>query len=255
MRKLLLSLTIAALALGGATASVAADASTPPGVHNIVIVPGAFVDGSGWRVVHDILIHKGYTVTVVQPRIESLPDDVDLVLDRLRKQDGPTLLVGHSYGGMVITEAGARDKVKGLVYVSALVPEVGETLSQLLGSMPSPSNDVQPTREGRLYIAQAKFAEDVAGDLTKNRTDFMAISQVPGTTKAFGATTLAAAWHNKPVWAIVSTEDHALSPDLQRWMYKRANARVTEIAGSHVTYISQPEKVAAVIEEAAREAK
>ncbi|KAF1003097.1 MAG: Pyrethroid hydrolase [Luteibacter sp.] len=254
MRKLL-SLAIAALALGGATAGFAADAPSPPGVHNIVIVPGAFVDGSGWRVVHDILIHKGYTVTVVQPRIESLADDVDQLADRIRKQDGPTILVGHSYGGMVITQAGERDKVKGLVYVSALVPEVGETLSQLLGSMPSPSNDVAPTREGRLYVSEAKFADDVAANLTKNRTDFMAISQVPGTTKAFGSTTQIAAWHDKPVWAVVSTQDRALSPDLQRWMYQRAQAKVTEIAGSHVTYISQPEKVAAVIEEAARSAK
>lgn len=251
MRKLL-SIAVAALALGGSTATFAADAPTPPGVKNIVIVPGAFVDGSGWRVVHDILIHKGYTVSVVQPRIETLADDIELTREQIRKQDGPVVLVGHSYGGAVITQAGNRDKVKALVYVSAVVPDVGESLSQLVGSMPSPSNDVVPTRDGHLYFDAAKFGTDFAGDLSPNRTDFMAISQVPATTAAFGATMQVAAWHSKPVWGVVATDDRALSPDLERWMYKRANAKVTEIKASHVVYISQPEAVAKVIEEAAR---
>jgi len=250
MRKLL-SIAVAALALGGSTATFAADAP-PPGVKNIVIVPGAFVDGSGWRVVHDILIHKGYTVSVVQPRIETLANDIELTREQIRKQDGPVVLVGHSYGGAVITQAGNRDKVKALVYVSAVVPDVGESLSQLVGSMPSPSNDVVPTRDGHLFFDQAKFGTDFAGDLSTNRTDFMAVSQVPATTAAFGATMQVAAWHDKPVWGVVSTEDRALSPDLERWMYKRANAKVTEVKASHVVYISQPEAVAKVIEDAAR---
>ncbi len=253
--RILLTAAIAAMALGGATATYAADATTPPGVRNIVIVPGAFVDGSGWRVVHDILIHKGYTVNVVQPKIETLADDIEQTREQIRKQDGPVLLVGHSYGGVVITQAGNRDKVKGLVYVAALVPDVGESLSQLVGSMPSPSNDVSATRDGHLYFDEKKFGADFAGDLTTNRTDFMAVSQVSATTAAFGATMQVAAWHDKPVWGVVATDDRALSPDLERWMYKRANAKVTEIKASHVVYISQPEQVATVIEDAARSLK
>jgi len=251
MRKLL-TLAITTMALGTATAGFAADA--PPGVKNIVIVPGAFVDGSGWRVVHDILVHKGYKVSVVQPKIETLANDIEQTREQIRKQDGPVVLVGHSYGGAVITQAGNRDKVKALVYVAALVPDVGESVSQLVGSMPAPSNDVAPTRDGHLFFAQDKFGADFAGDLTTNRTAFMAVSQVPATAAAFGATMQVAAWHDKPTWAVVATQDRALSPDLERWMYKRANAKVTEIKASHVVYISQPEAVANVIEDAARNA-
>ena len=251
MRKLL-SFAIAMMALTGS--AVAADAA-PTGVKNIVIVPGAFVDGSGWRVVHDILIHKGYTVSVVQPRIETLANDIEQTREQIRKQDGPVVLVGHSYGGAVITQAGNRDKVKALVYVAAVLPDVGESLSQLVASMPAPSNDISPTRDGHLFVDESKFAADFAGDLTSNRTDFMAISQVPATTAAFGATMQVAAWHTKPTWAVVATDDHALNPDLQRWMYKRAGSKVTEIKASHVVYISQPEAVARVIEEAAQSVK
>jgi pimeloyl-ACP methyl ester carboxylesterase len=246
----LLSLAIALMASAGP--AFAADAApTPVGVKNIVIVPGAFVDGSGWRVVHDILIHKGYTVTVAQPRIDTLANDIEQTRDLIRRQDGPVVLVGHSYGGAVITQAGNRDKVKALVYVAAVEPDVGESLSQLVGSMPAPSDDIVPTRDGHLYFDAGKFGADFAGDLSKNRTDFMAVSQVPATTAAFNATMAVAAWHSKPSWAVVTTEDHALSPDLQRWMYQRAGAKVTEIKASHVVYISQPEAVAKVIEDAA----
>jgi pimeloyl-ACP methyl ester carboxylesterase len=253
MRKLLAT-AIAALALGGSSFAFAAE-PVPAGAKNIVIVPGAFVDGSGWRVVHDILIHKGYKVTVVQPRIDTLVDDIELAREQIRDQDGPVVLVGHSYGGAVITQAGNRDKVKALVYVAGVVPDVGESLSQLVGSMPSPSNDVRATRDGHLYFDRARFGQDFAGDLSTNRTDFMAASQVPATTAAFGATMQVAAWHDKPTWAVVATDDRALSPDLERWMYKRANAKVTEIKASHAVYISQPEAVAKVIEEAALSVK
>lgn len=225
--------------------------SAPGGVKNVVIVPGAFVDGSGWRVVHDILIHKGYHVTVEQPRIETLADDIDLTRELIRQQDGPVVLVGHSYGGAVITVAGNRDKVKALVYVAAVQPSEGESLSQLVGSMPSPSNDIVPTRDGHLFVDPGKFAADFGGDLTSNRTDFLAASQAGAASAAFNATVSAAAWHAKPTWAVVATEDHALSPALQRWMYQRAGSKVTEIKASHLVYISQPEAVAKVIEDAA----
>jgi pimeloyl-ACP methyl ester carboxylesterase len=246
----LLSIAIALMA----TTGIACANDVPPsptGVKNIVIVPGAFVDGSGWRVVHDILIHKGYHVTVEQPRVETLADDIDLTRELIREQDGPVLLVGHSYGGAVISVAGNRDKVKGLVYVAALEPSEGESVSQLLGSMPSPSNDIVSTRDGHLYVNPDKFAADFAADLTKNRTDFMAVSQAQANAAAFNATLSASAWRSKPSWAVVTTEDHALSPDLQRWMYQRAGSKVTEIKASHLVYISQPELVAKVIEEAA----
>lgn len=246
----LLSIAIALMATTGIAS--AGNATPPPtGVRNIVIVPGAFVDGSGWRVVHDILVHKGYHVTVEQPRVETLADDIDLTRELIRQQDGPVLLVAHSYGGAVITVAGNRDKVKGLVYVAALQPSEGESVSQLLGSMPSPSNDVVATRDDHLYVEPSRFAADFAADLTANRTDFMAVSQPFAAKAAFNATVSAAAWHSKPSWAVVTTEDHVLNPQLQRWMYQRAGSRVTEIKGSHLVYISQPELVAKVIEEAA----
>lgn len=240
-----------ALAIATGTATAAGAPASAPAIKNVVIVPGAFVDGSGWRVVHDILIHKGYSVTVAQPRIDTLANDVDEVADLIRRQDGPVVLVGHSYGGVVITQAGNRDKVKALVYVAGVQPDVGENLSQVVGSMPSPSNDIVPTRDGHLYFDPKKFGEDFAGDLSKNRTDFMAVSQVPASVGAFGATLPVAAWHTKPSWAVLTTEDRALSPDLQRWMYQRAGSKVTEVKASHAVYISQPEAVAKVIEDAA----
>lgn len=250
--RILSSLAIA-VALGAPVLASAADAvKAQPGTgKSVVIVPGSFVDGSGWRVVHDILIHKGYKVTVVHQGHESLAADVAEAREVLEQQVGPVVLVGHSSGGGVISIAGDRDKVKSMVYVSALQPEVGENMSQLLSSMPAPSNDVMPTRDGHLFFDRTKFNADFAADLTTNRTDFMAASQVPATTALFGGTVWAAAWHKKPTYAVVSTEDRALSPDLQRWMYKRAGSKVTEIKASHSVYISQPEAVAKVIEDAA----
>jgi pimeloyl-ACP methyl ester carboxylesterase len=250
--RILSSLAIA-MALAAPLVASAADAAKPqPGTgKSVVIVPGSFVDGSGWRVVHDILIHKGYKVTVVHQGHESLAADVAEAREVLEQQVGPVVLVGHSSGGGVISIAGDRDKVKSMVYVSALQPEVGENMSQLLSSMPAPSNDIKQTRDGHLFFDRTKFNADFAADLTTNRTDFMAASQVPATTALFGGTVWAAAWHKKPTYAVVSTEDRALSPDLQRWMYKRAGSKVTEIKASHSVYISQPEAVAKVIEDAA----
>jgi len=160
--------------------------------------------------------------------------------------------VGHSLGGSVITVAGVRAKVQALVYVAGFLPDVGESTGQLAESMPVVSNDIIPTRDGHLFFNPAKFGADFAGDLTENRTNFMAISQVPATAAVFGAQNWVAAWRDKPSYGIVATEDHALNPDLQRWMYQRAGAKVTEIKASHAVYISQPEAVAKVIEEAAR---
>lgn len=249
------SLSLMFLMLAAASPAFAADSPAPVGVKNIVIVPGAFVDGSGWHVVHDILIHKGYTVNVVQPRIDTLANDVEAVYRQLRKEDGPTLLVGNDYGGAVITQAGTRDKVKGLVYVAAVAPSVGESVLQLVNSVPESSNDFQPSWDGYIYMDQKKFGEDMGADLTTNRTNFLSVSQVPATVTAFRAVTEAAAWHNKPSWAVLATEDRVYSPDLQRSMYTRAGATITEIKGSHLVYMSQPEQVAQVIENAAKSLK
>lgn len=251
MRK---SLSLIFLMAAAVSPAFAADAPAT-GVKNIVIVPGAFVDGSGWHVVHDILIHKGYTVNVVQPPVDSLANDVEAVYRQLRKEDGPTLLVGSDYGGAVITQAGTRDKVKGLVYVAAVAPSIGESTLQLVNSVSEPSNDFQTSFDGYIYIDQTKFGADFGGDLTTNRTDFLSVSQVPATVSAFRAITEAVAWRSKPSWAVVATEDHVYSPDLQRSMYQRAGSKISEIKGSHLVYMSQPEQVAQVIEDAAQSLK
>jgi len=221
----------------------------------VVLVHGGFVDGSGWRVVHDILSQKGYRVSVVHQPHTTLDEDLAATREILDQQVGPVVLVGHSSGGEVITIAGVRPKVKALVYVAGLQPDAGESLSQLIGSMPSPSNDVQATRDGHLFFDPARFHDDFAADLSTNRTNFMAVSQVPNTAAAFGAQVWVAAWRDKPSYGIVATEDRALNPELQRWMYKRAGAKVTDIKASHAVYISQPEAVAKVIEEAALSVK
>ncbi|MFK3797101.1 alpha/beta fold hydrolase [Pseudomonas sp. NPDC088444] len=218
---------------------------------SVVIVPGSYVDGSGWKAVHDILTSKGYKVSVVQQSHNSLDADVATAREILDQQVGPVVLVGHNSGGGVITAAGERDKVRALVYVAAFIPELGETMTQLTASMPAPSNDVKTTRDGHFFFNRDKFHDDFAADLTAEQAAFMAASQVPSTATLYGGQTWAAAWHKKPSYAVVASEDRALSPDLQRWMYKRAGAKVTEIKGSHVVYISQAEAVAKVIEDAA----
>lgn len=244
---------LAALAIATAVAAVGQASAAAPkaGAKSVVIVPGSFVDGSGWRVVHDILYHKGYKVTVVHQSHNTLHDDVAATREILDQQVGPVVLVGHSSGGAVISIAGERDKVKALVYVSALVPEVGESIGQLIASKPAPSDSVHPTRDGHLFFDPLRFHADFAADLTVNRTNYMAVSQVPATVALVGAPSWGAAWRDKRSYAIVSRDDRALSPELQRWMYKRAKSSVTEIAASHMVYISQPEAVAKVIEQAA----
>jgi pimeloyl-ACP methyl ester carboxylesterase len=256
-KKSTLAIALAALAAPAlAFAAEPAATPTPVGVHNIVIVHDAFVDGEGWRVVHDILIHKGYHVKVVQEPLTTLDEDAAATREAIRAADGPVVLVGHGYGGAVITVAGARDKVKALVYVAAIEPDVYENMAQLVGSMPAPSDDIRSTRDGHISFDAARFGEDYAGDLSTNRTNFMAVSQPWVTRTAIdGSPWQGVAWRDKPSWGIVATDDRALSPDLQRWMYNRAGSKITEIKASHAVYISQPEAVAAVIEQAATSVK
>jgi pimeloyl-ACP methyl ester carboxylesterase len=246
---------VAAILALAAPAVASVDEAAPAGARNIVIVHGAFADGSGWRSVSDILTHKGYHVTVVQEPQTSLDDDVAATRAVVDAQDGPVVLVGHSYGGSVISVAGAQEKVKALVYVAAFVPDVGESLLQLAATKPAASQSIVATRDGRLFFDPAKYGADFAADVPADQARFMAQSQVWPAQAAFNAKASAAAWRERPSYGIVATEDRNINPDLQRWMYRRAGAKVAEIKGSHALFIPQAEAVAAVIEEAAANAK
>ena len=248
------ALFFTAVALIGFHGALAEAAPAKTRAMNIVLVHGALVDGSGWRAVYEILKQDGYRVSIVQEPLTSLDDDVAATKRVLDLQDGPVVLVGHSYGGTIITVAGADPKVKALVYVAALQPDAGESTGELAGRMPSPSNDIKNTKDGFLYLEPAKFAANFP-DLPKAQAEFMAASQVPVSGAAFGSKVTVAAWHDKPSYAILATRDRQLNPDLAHWMYKRSGAKVTEIRGSHLVYISQPRAVARVIEQAARAAR
>jgi pimeloyl-ACP methyl ester carboxylesterase len=237
------------LSIGDQTASTTA---VEPQVKNIVLVHGALADASGWRAVYDILKRQGYHVSLVTQPFTSRAADIAAVGRILDLQAGPVVLVGHSYGGALITEAGADPKVKALVYVAALQPDAGESPFDLLQSKPAASQAVQFTADGYAYLDPLHYQEDFAADLSKAETDFMADSQMFIAVECLQAVVPVAAWHDKSSYAIVATEDRSLSPDLQRFMYQRSNSKVTELAGSHAIYISQPEAVAAVIVAAAR---
>lgn len=245
-------LSIAALSLAASTFAFAAQAAE---IKNIVIVHGALADGSGWRKTADILEKDGFNVTVVQEPITSLADDVAATNRVLDLQNGPSLLVGHSYGGMVITEAGNRPDVAGLVYVAAFQPDKGESLIGLASSKPAGSMNIRETKDGQyLYIDPATFAADFAADLPRDEADFLGKSQVFASKAAFTAKVGDPAWKVKKSWAVVASDDRSINPELERSMAKRAGSEVTEIKASHAVFASQPEKVAAVIEKAAKEA-
>jgi pimeloyl-ACP methyl ester carboxylesterase len=224
------------------------------GVKNIVIVHGAFADGSGWENVFKILKSKGYNVTMVQNPLSSLDDDVAATTRALDKQDGPVVLVGHSWGGTVITQAGISAKVASLVYVAAFVPEVGEsTLDLVKTAPPAPENGILPPDDkGFIYYDKSKFHAGFAADVSKEKAEFMYASQGPIAVKAFLTPLTNAAWKTKPSYAIVPTEDKSINPVILRNMYKRAGSVVTEIKGSHVLFISKPKEIADVIEAAAK---
>jgi pimeloyl-ACP methyl ester carboxylesterase len=219
-----------------------------------VLVHGALSDGSGWRDVYDILKKDNFSVSVVQLPLTGLSDDVAATQRVLDRQDGPTLLVGHSYGGTVITVAGAHPRVRALVYVAALQPDVGESTSMLAASIPGlvSSSDFQPSGDGYIFFNPEHFAAEVAADVPLPLADFLAYAQKPVATAAFDAPVPHAAWRDKPSFAVVATDDRELNPELARWMYRRSASVITEIKASHLVYISQPEAVASVIARAAR---
>lgn len=252
IRNLLVATASVALLAGVASAHAAPAA----GVKNIVLVHGGFVDGSGWAPVYRILKDHGYSVTIVQNPTTSLADDVDFTRRALATQDGPAILVGHSYGGVVITEAGSDPKVKGLVYIAAFAPDKGESVSSLIAN-PAPGAPVPPIlppQDGFLFLDKAKFAQAFAADVEPATAAFMADSQVPWGVNALGGAITAPAWKAKPSWYLVAADDRMIPPPAQRAMAGRAGATVSEASGSHAIYVSHPDVVARLIEDAARAA-
>jgi pimeloyl-ACP methyl ester carboxylesterase len=248
---------IALMLLPLLAAGIPAAAAQP--VRNIVLVHGAWVDGSGWKPVYDILTRDGYRVTVVQEPLTSLADDVAATRRVLAQQDGPAILVAHSYGGSVITEAGMDPHVAALVYVAAHAPDVGENESALGKTMPS-FTQKQPgaivlTDDGFTYLRRDLFPAYFAADLPAAQARFGAQSQILTAASVFSTPMTVAAWKTRPSWAIVAGADKIINPDLERFYYKRANSHVTVLQGaSHAVYQSRPEEVAAVIEAAAEHA-
>jgi pimeloyl-ACP methyl ester carboxylesterase len=224
------------------------------GVKNVVLVHGGFVDGSGWEGVYKALKKDGYKVSIVQNPTISLADDVAVTKRILAAQDGPTVLVGHSYGGVVITEAGNDPKVAGLVYIAAFAPDKGESVSSLIKNPPpgAPVPPILPPQDGFLFLDRAKFPASFAADVSADSAAFMADSQVPWGVEALGGAISDPAWKTKPSWYLVSTDDKMIPPDAQRAMSKRAGSTAVEVKGSHAVYVSQPQAVAAIIEKAAK---
>jgi pimeloyl-ACP methyl ester carboxylesterase len=222
-------------------------------VKEIVLVHGGFVDGSGWEGVYKILKKDGYNVSIVQNPTISLADDVAVTKRVLETQSGPVILVGHSYGGAVISEAGNDPKVAGLVYITAFALDNGESVSALIKDPPpgAPVPPILPPQDGYLFLDKAKFASSFASDVDTEKAAFMADSQVPWGLEALGGTVSEAAWRTKPSWYLVATDDKMIPPAAQRFMSERAGSTVVEVAGSHAIYVSQPNAVATLIKSAA----
>jgi pimeloyl-ACP methyl ester carboxylesterase len=225
------------------------------GVNNVVLVHGGFVDGSGWQGVYELLKADGFNVSVVQNLTLSLDSDVETTRNVLDLQDGPAILVGHSYGGAVITEAGRHDRVAGLVYITAFAPDKEESVSTLISSFPAggPLPPILPPQDGFLFLDRDKFAESFAADVPSTLATFMADSQVPWGVEALNGAISEPAWRSKPSWYLVATDDRMIPPPAQRTMSQRAGSTVIEAPGSHSIYISQPRAVADLVAQAARE--
>jgi len=245
-------------AAAGALATAQGQAATPvpadQSVRNVVLVHGAFVDGSGWRGVHDDLTARGYRVSIVQNPLTSLEDDVAATRRMLDRQEGPTILVGHSWGGTVITEAGEHPKVAGLVYVSALAPDAGETTARQYEGYPAATEfviDAGP--DGFGFVRPDRFHSGFAADLDEADAAFLRDSQVPIRMADFETKLTQAAWRSRPSWAVIATEDRAFGEGMLHGMAQRIGAKIVEIPGSHAAFITQPRAIADVIDGAARE--
>jgi pimeloyl-ACP methyl ester carboxylesterase len=229
------------------------EAKAGESVRNVVLVHGGFVDGSGWQGVYNALKKDGYNVSVVQNPTTTLADDVAVTKRMLAAQDGPAILVGHSYGGVVITEAGNDRKVAGLVYIAAFAPDKGESVSALIKDPPpgAPVPPILPPQDGYLFLDRAKFRASFAADVSADAAAFMADSQVPWGVEALNGAVSEPAWKSKPSWYLIATDDRMIPPDAQRAMSKRAGSTVVEAKGSHSIYVSQPQAVADLIVKAA----
>jgi pimeloyl-ACP methyl ester carboxylesterase len=220
---------------------------------NVVLVHGGFVDGSGWQGVYSILSRDGHSVGIVQNPTLSLEGDAEVAKRAIDAQDGPVTLVGHSYGGAVITEAGNHPSVERLVYIAAFAPDTGESVNTLIEGFPKdgPQPPILPPQDGFLFLDREKFHDSFAADVSTEDAAFMADSQVPWGVDALGGTISEAAWRMKPSWYLIATDDRMIPPPAQREMSERAGAAVEEVAGSHAIYVSKPEAVASLIEKAA----
>ena len=223
------------------------------GIRNVVLVHGGFVDGSGWEGVYRALTKSGHSVTVVQNPTISLADDVAVTRRAIAAQDGPVILVGHSYGGAVVTEAGTDPKVAAVVYIAAFAPDAGESVASLIKDpLPgAPVPPILPPQDGFLFLDRSKFQASFAADVEGSAAKFMADSQVPWGLDALSGAITQPAWRSKPSWYLVATNDRMIPPDAQRAMSKRAGSTVVEVEGSHAVYVSQPQAVASLIETAA----
>jgi len=223
-------------------------------IRNVVLVHGAFADGSGWEAVAKILTNDGYKVSVPQPPETSYAEDVKCTKAAIDAMDGPVILVGHSYGGSIITEAGNHPNVAALVYIAAFALDDGESCASIEQALPQASKAFKPDSNGNWWIDQAHFAADFAADIPADKAAFMAVSQVPISTDSFTHKVTSPAWKTKPTWYMVATADRSINPDQERMMAKRARAKTVEVTASHVAYMSHPKETAKLIEEAATSA-
>jgi len=245
------------LALSAQAAPLTAQSQQNSARPTIVLVHGGFVDGSGWAGVFDLLRKDGYNVAIVQNPTISLAGDVAATKSVIDAQPGPVLLVGHSYGGAVITEAGNNPKVAGLVYIAAFAPDNGQSVDALIKTFPAggPQPPILPPRDGFLYLDKAKFADAFAGDVDAKTAAFMAEAQVPWGLDALTQSVTQAAWKSKPSWYLITKDDRMIPPDAQRVMSKRTGATVVETPGSHAVYVSRPAPVVELIKQAAAKVK
>ena len=245
---------LAATLAGGILESASAESASKAVIKNIVLVHGAFADGSGWAAVAKILEQDGYTVSVPQPPETSYADDQKYTKAAIDAMGGPVVLVGHSYGGSIITEAGNNPNVAALVYIAAFALDEGESCASIEQAVPQASKAFKPDSNGNWWIEQAHFAADFAADVPPAVSHFMAISQVPISTDSFTHKVTSPAWKTKPTWYMVASEDRSINPEQERMMAKRAHATTVEVKASHVAYMSHPKEAAKLIEEAATSA-
>jgi pimeloyl-ACP methyl ester carboxylesterase len=250
----LYAVAVLASALMGAALNAAAAGPAPTGIKNVVLVHGAFADGSGWEAVAKILEKDGYTVSVAQPPETSYADDVKYARAAIDAMGGPVVLVGHSYGGSIISEAGNDPNVAALVYIAAFALDEGDSCASIEQALPQASKAFKPDSNGNWWIEQDHFAADFAADVPPAVSHFMAQSQVPISTDSFTHKVTNPAWKSKPTWYMVATEDRSINPDQERMMAKRAKAKTVEVNASHVAYMSHPRETAKLIEEAATSA-